>query len=507
MTTALFALSDVSAPTRRAMLVRLWANSAIVAGLSTGLIWEAAPGINWLFCVAVASALLLAAARAEGTTRHVAPPLILALGVTVGIAMAASEFLQVVSILTVLSLLAVAIARARPDRYALARPIELAALPAVVVVRCLTEATRRATETVRQLTTERAVPWIRGVVLALPITGLFALLLASVDPTLSVWRDQVGTMLESWEFLPRLVFFGVVLGLSLGALGYALSPSLKPPLSTPATKRWLSIGETERLMVLSAIAGLFTLFLTLQLSYLFGDVARVRGSGISYAEWARRGFAELTVVATLCGGVILWFGLNAPAVLRRRRILVLELIVLGETQVLLHSAFRRVLLYEGAYGFTTDRVYAQAYMIVVAASLILLAHELLRQPSARRLLGRAGALGVMALAGVSMWNHEAWIVRHNVARYMETGKLDMRYLACDLSARAVPEVLRAGNGAGAGWGQFTREAVADRFARRATDSWYEWNLGRSRAQRAIVSAGIVAPVETRSPSVCQVEWK
>jgi hypothetical protein len=427
--------------------------------------------------------------------------------VAIGIVAAASEFLHVLSILTVLVLLALAIARTHPERYRTARVLELAALPVVVFVTCVVEATRRATETVRELTTDRAVPLIRGLVLTLPITGLFALLLSSVDPTLSVWRENIERTLDSWQFLPRLVFFVAILGLSLGALGYALRSSARSSHSLPSavSRPWLALGETERLMVLSAIAALFTLFLTLQLTYLFGDVARVRGSGISYAEWARRGFAELTVVATLCGGVMLWLALNAPAIRRRRLVLTLELIVLGETQVLLHSAFRRVLLYEDAYGFTTTRLYAQAYMLVVAASLVLLAYELLRQPSARRLLARAGALGVMALAGVSMWNHEAWIVRQNVARYMETGKLDVKYLACDLSARAVPDVLRAGERAGFDGKRLTREAVAKRFARSDRDAWYEWNLGRSRAERAIASAGIV-PLPTAQSSVCHLEW-
>ena len=506
MTTAPFAMTDTSSLVQRTILVRLWAGAALVAALSTGLIWEAMPGINWLLCVVAAGVVLLAAARAEGTIRYAAPPLALAILVAIGIVSTASELLQFLSIVTLLVLVAVAIARTHPARYAAMRVYELAVLPIIVGATCVVEATQRATETIRALTTERAVPLIRGLVLALPITALFALLLSSVDPTLSVWRDDLARLLESWEFLPRVVFFGVVLGLSLGALGYAASTRATAARPVRDAKPFVQLGETERLMVLGAVAGLFTLFLTLQLTYLFGDVARVQGSGISYAEWARRGFAELTIVATLCGGVMLFLALNAPATLRRRRILILELIVLGETQVLLHSAFRRVLLYEDAYGFTTTRLYAQAYMLVVAASLLFLAYELLRQPNARRLLGRAGALGLMSLASVSIWNHEGWIVRKNVARYEQTGKLDMRYLACDLSASAVPEVIAATRSIDAGNASLMRDAVGWRFAGRLDDSWYEWNAGRSRARQAIASSGIVEPTRDRSFNPCQRKW-
>lgn len=506
MTTVSFPQADSSAIAQRSLLGRLWVSSALVAGLTTAVLWDSAPGLNWLMCVFAASIALFVSALAEGTGSRVAPPLALATLTGIGVMFASSELLLFMSIVSGLVLLTIAISRANPERHGRARVLELVALPAIIFVRCVGEAIRRATETTRELTNDRAVPFIRGAVLTLPIAGVFALLLSAVDPTLATWRDDLDRLLSSWHFLPRLVFFGIILTLSLGAIGYASRPSTGLSRAPAEWKPIVQLGETERLMVLSAIAGVFTLFLTLQVSYLFGDIAQVRGSGVSYAEWARRGFGELTVVATLCGGVIMGLALLAPATTRRRRILIVELIVIGETQVLLHSAFRRVLLYEDAYGFTTTRLYAQAYMLVVAASLILLAHELLRTPSARRLLGRAGALAVMGMAGISIWNHEAWIVRQNVARHAETGKLDLRYLACDLSARAVPEVLHAASRHGGVQREMTRIAVGERFMSVMDDAWYEWNAGRSRARDAIEGAGIAGPPPDTATGICHREW-
>lgn len=507
MTIAPFPHAQTFTSSQRALLGKLWLSAVLVAGLSTALLWEAFPGINWLLCVLAASIALMASASDARALGRVAPPLALAVMTAVGIVFAANELLQAMSILAVLTLLAIAIARANPARHDRAWALELLALPFVVFVTCVVEATRRATETARELTNDRAVSVLRGAALTLPIAGLFALLLSAVDPTLAAWREEVGRILSTWHFVPRLVFFAVVFGLSLGALGYAARRSMGPGRARPEITPIVQLGETERLMVLSAIAAVFTLFLTLQVSYLFGDVASVQGSGVSYAEWARRGFGELTVVATLCGGVIMALALLAPASRRRRRILIVELIVLGETQVLLHSAFRRVLLYEDAYGFTTTRLYAQAYMLVVAASLILLAHELLGRPSARRLLGRAGGLAVIGLAGLSMWNHEGWIVRQNVARHAEMGKLDMRYLACDLSARAVPEVLEAAQRRGGVSEAMVRTAIGERFIEVLDDQWYEWNAGRSRARDAIAASGMVGPGPDPATRVCAREWR
>ena len=508
MTSVPFAVPDASSRVGRAELVRLWVGAAAVASLATATIFDASVGLNWLLCVALAGAVLLAASYCEGTMAHVAPPVGLGWLVATGMVVTANEVLQAFSVIAVLLLLAVAIARSHPERHARAPLLTVAVLPVIVFAECIAQAVRRALDTASALTGQRAMPVLRGVAIALPITGLFALLLSSADPTMASWRESVEQMFSSWDFVPRTMFFAFVLVMSLGALGYAASVSTDKVTAAPVAERkpFVQLGGAERLIVLGTIAGLFTLFLTLQLRYLFGDVASILGSGMTYAEWAQRGFAELTVVATLCGGVMLWLALNAPAGEQRRHILALELIVIGETQVLLQSAFRRVLLYEEAYGYTTSRVWAQAYMIVVAASLLLLAGELVRSPEARRLLARAGALGVMALVALSMWNHEAWIVRQNMERYAVSQKLDMRYLACDLSANAVPELLRLTSRADLPMAAQARTAVAERFAGRMNDSWYEWNAGRARARGAIESQNIIAAWPEPSTGVCHRKW-
>jgi hypothetical protein len=52
--------------------------------------------------------------------------------------------------------------------------------------------------------------------------------------------------------------------------------------------------------------------------------------------------------------------------------------VVGQVEVLLVSALRRLWLYESAYGFTTLRLYAHAYMVAVALFLGMLGWGLAR---------------------------------------------------------------------------------------------------------------------------------
>jgi len=72
----------------------------------------------------------------------------------------------------------------------------------------------------------------------------------------------------------------------------------------------------------------------------------------------------------------------------------ISLLLVAETVLLLVSAFRRVLLYEAAYGFTTARLYAQVYMVVLALLLVLLAVELRGRIALPPLLRRAAGLGL-----------------------------------------------------------------------------------------------------------------
>jgi Domain of unknown function (DUF4153) len=60
--------------------------------------------------------------------------------------------------------------------------------------------------------------------------------------------------------------------------------------------KWL--GSTERLILLTSVAALFWLFLAVQVGYFFGNLPRIVASGVTFAEYARRGFGELSIVAS-----------------------------------------------------------------------------------------------------------------------------------------------------------------------------------------------------------------
>ena len=171
----------------------------------------------------------------------------------------------------------------------------------------------------------------------------------------------------------------------------------------------------------------------------------------------------------------------------------LALTLVGLLWILLLSAFRRLWLYEEAYGFTTARLYAQAYMAVVAFALLMLIVELLRGLDAKRLLRHTVAAGVLTVVLLSVWNRESWIAGQNLERAGRGGSLDVHYLVWHLSLNAVPTLVSALDHTPVRGS--LREALQERYSRGTRASpcvWFEWNLRQRQAVHALRAAGLLA---------------
>jgi hypothetical protein len=198
------------------------------------------------------------------------------------------------------------------------------------------------------------------------------------------------------------------------------------------------------------------------------------------------------MVASLCALLVIAldgaFDRGGPARLAR----LIAILVVAETLLLLVAAFRRVWLYEAVYGFTTTRLYAQTYMVVVASMLAMLGREIQRGLDAHRLTRRTATLAALAFAALVYWNHEAWIVRVNVARAAQTGSLDAAYLVNGLSLDAVPALVDAQASAPEPVALALRQALQARHAATAARPcrWFVAHIRHERAAAALASAGL-----------------
>ena len=84
----------------------------------------------------------------------------------------------------------------------------------------------------------------------------------------------------------------------------------------PQMRQPLRLGSIEAATVLWLVVALFAAFVVLQLAYLFGGRDTLSVAGLTYSDYARRGFFELVAVAVLAGTLVVALEL---AVARRGR--------------------------------------------------------------------------------------------------------------------------------------------------------------------------------------------
>ncbi|MDQ5826295.1 MAG: DUF4173 domain-containing protein [Chloroflexota bacterium] len=299
----------------------------------------------------------------------------------------------------------------------------------------------------------RWLPVLRGVLLATPVLLVFAVLLSSAD---MVFAHLLGELF-SFGFLPDMsdVFPQLILALSTGwvlAGGLAYAVGRRERAASGDEEPWeagmdsvpqrISIGFVEVTTVLVLVSGLFLAFGLVQFAYLFGGQSNISAAGLTYAEYARRGFFELVAVSVLTLGLIL--GLHHLArrdTVRERFIFnVMGSLMVALVLVLLASAYWRMSLYQQAYGYTQLRLYVEVFELWLAATFGWLLLTLWWKPKRFAIGAFVAALGF--LATINLANPDATIARENLERYRATGKLDVYYLA-GLSEDAIPSLLPA----------------------------------------------------------------
>jgi hypothetical protein len=479
--------------------MKLWLSSLALALFAAFTIFDARPGINWpLWTVPAAAGLYYFSTHARAELRA---PLAIAALLSVGAAVTASAELAFLILLSCTMLLAYAMRLAAGEPVARAGAGFIATAPIIGAFETVGESWRRTSDAAAAGRSERSLPVVRGLLIAAPVFIVLWLLLAQADPHLSAWGNAIAKFVQDLAFIPRLIFGTAIGVLVLGAFGLAVRGAGREAPATSAALG-ISVGATERLIVLGSVTLLFALFVSLQIPMFFGNPAAVAGSGITYAEWSRRGFGELATAATIVTVLIVLLDTLASrgSAMQERAARNAAFTLVALTAIVLATAFRRVALYEAAYGYTVARVRGQAFMIGVGIVLALLAWELASGLDARRIARRAGAAAALTIAALTFWNSEAFIVRRNVARFSTSGKLDIWYLTYQLSPDAIPALFDARTALPPALGDSLYACMYHRIDSPAAtrDAWYEFNVRRREATR--LKGGWAPPAPTACPA-------
>jgi len=353
---------------------------------------------------------------------------------------------------------------------------------------------------------KQSAPYLRGVLIALPVLAIFSALLASADPIFENLVRQFFAWLriDDWaEFLFRAFYISVLGLLFSGLLLHAFSSARhhnsipEKPLVKPF------LGKIEAFTVLALIEALFLLFLIIQLRYFFGGNANINLEAYTYAEYARKGTNELIAVAVL--SLFMFQVINTVTRTPHKKDCLVKHILLtvliAQVLVILLSAYQRLSLYEGMYGFTHIRVRTYLFILWLSALLFLVVvSEWLGK--SQRFFGLLVLISLGFVLSQAALNIDQYIVERNLARLSQdlpqgaSRQFDHTYLG-SLSYDALPAILNAANS-----GQYDalttemlraelycrQQALQDTFGE-ATLPWYSRDLPAWQAYQLVRNLG------------------
>jgi hypothetical protein len=278
---------------------------------------------------------------------------------------------------------------------------------------------------------------VRGSIAAVLALTVFSLLFASADSVFDEFLKRIFNIELNEEFIGRIIETTVVTAFFIGAFGFALRKLHPSP--APAAPRERKLGVLESTIVLVAVDILFSIFVAIQAAYLFGGEDYLLAHGLTYSEYAVRGFEQLVLVAIFSFAMISFAEMHImqSSGSHFSSFKILSGVMVALVILILLSAYSRLALYEEAYGFTTVRLYSYAFMVWLAAVLVFLSLHIWRGGKRETFAFKAFLAAVVLLAFMNYLNPDAYIARENIARYQRTGLIDAPYLAT-LSSDALP---------------------------------------------------------------------
>jgi hypothetical protein len=283
---------------------------------------------------------------------------------------------------------------------------------------------------------------IMGMVIAVPLIGVFLALFMSADLVFRRALSQIVDINIGPEFVVRtilILFFSFCFIAAYSFIFRKAEKGVGYPIAVPVEGNTGVFGSIDSSIILGSVNALFLVFILFQLAYLFGGSSNISVQGFTYAEYARRGFFELVAVAAIA---LVMLVLIERFITKREKghtvlFKVLSTTLVVQVMVIMASSLTRMSLYENAYGFTEMRLYVHVFIFFIAAVYLVLLHKIHLDNRENVFTFKVFLLLVAFLAIMNGLNPDGFVARQNMERFKGTGKIDAAYLG-SLSDDALP---------------------------------------------------------------------
>lgn len=332
---------------------------------------------------------------------------------------------------------------------------------------------------------------LTGLIISVPLLTILLLLLASADMVFGRLVEKLPAFFEAInidEFIGKVFVALIVFFISFSYI-WSIGHGERSADNAAGSVLQGTSGQKRRwdpvtmITVTAAVDVLYIIFVIIQFAYLFGRSGLPEG--FTYAEYARSGFFELIFVTLLnmallaCSLTFTKKGVAGVDIAYR----IMNTIVTGCTFVMLISAHYRMSMYENAYGFTFLRIMTHAFMVFL---FVLFVITLVRVWFDRvPLLKPYIVASLIAFTVINYMNADMMILKNNLKRYYDTGKIDMSYLRT-LSSDVTGDLITLTGDDNVEVAQKAVDIIKERKDRLSRNNcWQSFSLPRYKARRLL----------------------
>ena len=264
-----------------------------------------------------------------------------------------------------------------------------------------------------------------GFAFALPVLCVIIPLLSSSDAAFEGLINKI-TFERIWEIIGAIVMGAAFFLLWFGQI--FSSADIKREKAPVRSERG-GIEPTILASFLGVISLAYVLYLFSQLAYFFDAFSGLLPEGFTNAEYARRGFFEMTAICSLN----LLFVFLVMVITRRKSpkaplsLRLLSAFLCVFSMVLIATSLSKMILYIHTYGMTRLRIFTSVFMMFLAVVFLAVMIRLFvkKMPYMKAALVCASIL----VAGMCFFDVDGFIAKYNVEAY-----LDGRLTAVDMVA-------------------------------------------------------------------------
>ncbi|MGG3925393.1 DUF4173 domain-containing protein [Metabacillus fastidiosus] len=323
-----------------------------------------------------------------------------------------------------------------------------------------------------------------GLLISIPLLWTVLYLLMSSDDKFKQLLIDIPSLFANLNIGSFIFQFLIIFIVFSSLLAYITILNKKLQLQVKEEKEE-KIGLDSIIMgtILILINVIYCIYVSVQFQYFFSGDPSIASAKYTYAEYARKGFSELTVITIINLGILMIATHFLKPLKSFANILlnVLQTLLVLFTNIMLISAYMRLSLYEAAYGFTYSRIFAHSFMILLFLLLLLVLIKIWIKKI--KYIQLSLIITLLAYVGLNYLNIDKIIIEKNLERYEATKKIDYYYIST-LSEEAVPYLIEF-NKEDIDRGLLERKA----YLKETSAHWQSFNISQQRAKELLEKWG------------------